>query len=137
MEQNYSSEANGHLSSQEITHLICNPKVHYRVLRNPSLAPILSQMYPVHTFPPYFPNIILVTLHNSCKFYFLFFLSCNKNVNNLKQRAEYFCLIFVLNVTTLSHHTSYCQFHLRGRWQHSTRVTIRVQPIELSCCICR
>jgi len=43
-------------------HLLCNPKFHYRVQENPSLVPILSQMNPVHTFPPYFPKIIIIII---------------------------------------------------------------------------
>jgi hypothetical protein len=57
MEQSSSSEASSHLASQEIPHLLQNPKFHNRVHKGPPLVPILSQMNPVHTFPPYFPEI--------------------------------------------------------------------------------
>jgi len=57
------SQANSHSASQEIPSLICKPKVHYRIHKSLSLVPILSQMRPVHIFPPCFlkihSNIIL------------------------------------------------------------------------------
>jgi hypothetical protein len=60
MKQSPSSEANNHSASQEIPHLLRCPKFHYRVHKSPSLVPILSQMKPVHKFPPYFLRCILI-----------------------------------------------------------------------------
>jgi len=53
MEQSPSSEANSHSATQEIPRLLRNPEVHYRPHKSLSLVPILIQMYPVHTFPPW------------------------------------------------------------------------------------
>jgi len=52
-----SRQANNYSSGQEVPCLSWNPKVDYHVHKSLSLAPILSQMNPVSTFPPYFPKI--------------------------------------------------------------------------------
>jgi len=57
MEQSPSGEANSNLASQEIPHLLWNPKVHCRVHNSPPLVPILNQMHLVRAFPPYFSEI--------------------------------------------------------------------------------
>jgi hypothetical protein len=57
MEQSPCWEDDSHSDSQEIPRLLWNLKVHYRVHKGPPLAPTLSQIHPVHTLPPYFPNI--------------------------------------------------------------------------------
>jgi len=46
-------EADIHSANQEIPHLSHNLKVH----KSLPLVPILNNMHPVHTFPPYFPKI--------------------------------------------------------------------------------
>jgi hypothetical protein len=56
-EQSPSWEADSHSASQEISRLLWNPKVHYRVHNSPPLLPILSQLHAVHTFLLYFSNI--------------------------------------------------------------------------------
>jgi hypothetical protein len=52
-------EATSFSETEEFIKIICNPKVHYRVLLSPPLVPVLSQITPVHTTPPYFPKINL------------------------------------------------------------------------------
>jgi hypothetical protein len=55
MEQSSPWEGDSHSASQESPRLVWNAKVHYRVHRSPPLVPVLRQMCPVHTIPPYSP----------------------------------------------------------------------------------
>jgi len=53
MEQSPSCEADQFLASQEITHILWKPKVHYRIHNSPPPVPIPSQLVPVQT--PHIP----------------------------------------------------------------------------------
>jgi hypothetical protein len=53
----HSWEINRSSASEEITCLSWNLNVHYRVHNSPPLAPVQSQMNPIHPAPPYFFKI--------------------------------------------------------------------------------
>jgi len=63
-------EVNSHSAFPDV---LQNLKVYYQVHKSLSLDPVLSQMHPIHTFPPCFPkihsNIIFPSIHRPSMWY--------------------------------------------------------------------
>jgi hypothetical protein len=91
VEQSPSWQANSQASSQ-ISLLLWNPNVHYRVHKSPPLVPILSQMNPLHTFPSSFwkihSNIVFTSTPRSWE-WSLPFRCSDQNLNVFPISAMY------------------------------------------------
>jgi hypothetical protein len=64
MEQSPSWEANLFAASQEISSVLWNPKVYYRIHKCPTPVSIMSQLNPIHTsHPPSWRSILILSSH--------------------------------------------------------------------------
>jgi hypothetical protein len=58
-----SLEAASCAATQELPNTLRKPKIYYRVHKSPPLAPILSQIDPVHTIPSYLSKVHFNIVH--------------------------------------------------------------------------
>jgi hypothetical protein len=63
MELSPSWETANYAPTQELPSVLWNPKVHCRVHKSPPMVPILSQIDPIHTIPPYLSKIHFNIVH--------------------------------------------------------------------------
>ena len=80
MQHSPSWEAIRFSASQEIPHILWNPKVHYRIHKCPTPVPILSQLDPAHTPRSHF---LKTNFANLITINFLYFLSLQDETDRL------------------------------------------------------
>jgi hypothetical protein len=71
-------KANNSSATQEISSVLWNPNVHYRVHKSPPLVPVLGQINSVHTQAVSLTSILILSFPRfSKRFYSLVFLRHN------------------------------------------------------------
>ena len=99
MEQSPSWKANRFSASQEISHILWNPKVYYRCHKGPPPVRILSQLDPDHTFTSHFLkirlNIILPSTPGSLK---------GSHLAYSNKKKSYFVMIILLSSQAEKNH---------------------------------
>jgi len=118
MEQSFSWEVNTISASQEIPHLLFNPKVHYCVHNSPTLVTVVSQTNPAHTFPPYFLKIQSNIIFLSTSIYTDWSLHLRLSEQNLAciSYVSHACYIHNPSHSPCVHHPlNICLKQLRGR----------------------
>jgi hypothetical protein len=131
MEPSPSWEANRFSASQEIPHILRNPKVYYRIHKCPPPAPILSQLDSVHALTSYFLkihlNIILPSTPESSKWSIsLTFPHQNPLYNSVLPHT---CYIHRLSHSSPFDHPNNIPLHLQ-------QVKVGSQILS-SCCGCK
>jgi hypothetical protein len=98
MKQSPSEEASGFSDSQEIPHIIWNPKVHYRVYKCPPPLPIMSQLDPVHTPISHFQK-----MHLNIKFHLRLDLPSGSFPSGFPTRTLYASHLYTIRATCPTH----------------------------------
>jgi len=95
----------------DISYLLCDPSVHYRVHNSPLLLPILSHIHPINTDTPCFPStpvLVFSSMFFQLKFSTLCYLS----------HACYIPRIFYLTMlsVTVTSRSAFLTNIIRARW---------------------
>jgi hypothetical protein len=84
--------------AQELSSILWNPEVHYRVHKSPPLIPILSQIDPIHTMPSY---LTVVVSDNNLESYYTIKWLQEINVDWYQQKSH--VVLSIVSLPTVFH----------------------------------